>query len=107
MIDLLKHLLRWLSCEELTEERQFALVYEVWYKRFWWRFPPPEGWRLGYNCSHLPQEAHDHVNKYGRVVRPTRNEIVADWNCYGAGKDVRLRHCPADTNIHYSLPRTA
>ena len=107
LIDAIAQFIKYLFGEPLTKEQQYALVYEVWRKRFWWRFPPSEGWAIGYTCDRIPQEAHEHLRRFGRIVPPTRNEIISDWNDYGAGKDVKLRYCPADTNIHHSLPKAA
>ena len=44
----------------------------------WWRYPPSEGWHLGYNCNRLPMEYHRHVERHGCIVRPTDEEILKD-----------------------------
>lgn len=52
-----------------------AQVLARWRSENWWRYPPPEGWRPGFNCDRLPMAAHLYVAQHGRIVTPTDQEI--------------------------------
>lgn len=84
----------------ITEQDIYQHVFERWRERFWWRFEPPEGWQVGYTCHYLPWEAVAHVEKYGRIIPPTRNEVIQDINRYGLDG---IRRCPADTHVAVSM----
>ncbi len=62
---------RWRTAMLVAEH----LIIE-WQERNWWRYPPSEGWHIGYTTNRLPRELWEHVEKHGRIVPPTREEIL-------------------------------
>jgi hypothetical protein len=80
--------------EALREDRQQlnTAMLELWQRLNWWRYLPPEGWQVGYNVGRIPMACHLHVQRYGRIMPPTMDEITADiqqWTYLG-GLRVRL-----------------
>ena len=70
---------RWRTDCELQREADIrAVLVTRWQEKNWWRYPPSEGWHLGYNCNRLPMEYHRHVERHGCIVRPTDEEILKD-----------------------------
>ena len=69
---------RRLEGERLREAYVREVLVTRWQEKNWWRYPPSEGWHLGYNCNRLPRELHLHVERHGCIVRPTEDEILKD-----------------------------
>lgn len=70
---------RWrLDCHLQREADIRAELVARWQEKNWWRYPPSEGWHLGFNCNRLPREFHLHVDRHGCIVRPTKEEILKD-----------------------------
>jgi hypothetical protein len=78
-------------------------IVSAWQRRFWWRFPPAEGWQPGFNCDFLPEEAQEHFRVNGSFIPPTYSEVFAD--CDLVGGTHQLRYCPADRHLYLSLPK--
>lgn len=60
---------------EQWQQQVRAHAVAQWQAQNWWRMEPPEGWQIGFNCSHVPPAAHAHVQRHGRIVPPTYAEI--------------------------------
>lgn len=72
---------RALRAEQIREQWQQqvrAHAVSQWQALNWWRMEPVEGWQVGYNCSHVPAQALQHVQRHGRIVPPTYAEIYRD-----------------------------
>lgn len=80
--------------EALEVDRQQLHWAQValWKQLNWWRYPPSEGWRIGFNIDRLPMDYHLHVEQHGRIIAPTDAEIRKDINSwhYLGGLHVRL-----------------
>ena len=55
-----------------------ATLVAEWQRRNWWRYCPPEGWQLEYNCGGFPLRMVEHIRVHGRIVAPTREEILRE-----------------------------
>lgn len=61
-----------------AEEHQQAVYVTLiarWERKHWWRFVPPEGWRVGYNTAFIPYEAYQQIRQHGRILPISLAEI--------------------------------
>jgi hypothetical protein len=80
--------------ESLEEERQeiFNAMRRLYRRLYWWRWPPPEGWAIGYTCNYLPPEAVVELQTYGCITPPTAADVdreISRWR-YLPGLRVQL-----------------
>ncbi len=62
--------------QDRWQQQVQAFAIQQWTQENWWRFPPAEGWQVGYNCSPLPYAAQMHIQAHGRILPLTRQEIL-------------------------------
>jgi len=77
---------------EVDRQQLYWAQVALWKQLNWWRYPPSEGWHIGYNVDRLPMAYHQHVERYGCLSRVCDVEIQQDirqWTYIG-GLRVRL-----------------
>lgn len=77
---------------DVDSRQLYDAKIRLWRRLNWWRYPPPEGWHIGFNVARLPMAYHLHVQRYGCLSRAVHVEIHQDiqqW-VYLGGLRVRL-----------------